>query len=129
MEDALLEHLLTDATLATLVPDQAIRWAAREGDVCLALWLIGAPPDWHLKGASGVVMSRVQADCWALDFLTAKAIGDAFKAALPATGQVIGGIKFQGCVILDTERTQTGEAPNVRHRTRIDVRITHKPAN
>lgn len=129
MEEALRGHLAADATLSARVPDGAIRWSVRDGPTAVALHLISAPPDWHLKGASGVTPARVQADCWAPTFLAAKAIGDALVAALPAIGQVIDGVKFLGCVVLDTERTQTGEDPNILHRTRIDIRVTSKPAN
>lgn len=126
MEEALLEHLAADAELAALIGDR-IQWSVREGDTCLALHLIDAPPDWHLGGASGLVMARVQGDAWGPTFLKAKAIGDAFTAALPETGQVIDGVKFHGAVILDTERDRFGDAPNILFRTRIDVRVSFSP--
>ncbi|MNR97635.1 hypothetical protein D3C72_288190 [compost metagenome] len=127
MEEALRQHLATDAPLTVLVGER-IQWGVREGAPSLALHLIDAPPDWHLLGASGLVMARVQADGWAETFLAAKSIGDAFKAALPTTGQIIDGVKFQGCVILDEERGSFGEAPNTLFRTRIDVRVSFSPA-
>lgn len=127
MEEALRSHLVADVPLTALVGVR-IQWAVREGSPSLALHLIDAPHDWHLGGASGLVMARVQGDCWGLTYLEAKAIGDAFKAALPATGQIIDGVKFQGAVILDEERGQFGDAPNILFRTRIDVRVSFSPA-
>lgn len=126
MEEAFRGHLAADADLTALVADR-IQWSVREGSTCLALHLVDAPPDWHLGGPSGLVMARVQGDAWGSTFLEAKAIGDAFIAALPATGQIIDGVKFHGAVILDLERDRFGEAPNILFRTRIDVRVSFSP--
>jgi hypothetical protein len=128
MEEALRGHLAADAGLTALV-GQSIQWAVREAPPSLALHLIDGPPDTTMKGRTGLVMARVQADCWGDRFLTAKAIGEAFVAALPARRQVIDGVMFQGCVVLDTERSgPMGDAPNILFRTRIDVRVSFSPA-
>ena len=127
MEEDLRGHLAADTTLAGLVGPH-IQWAARDAAPSVALHLIDAPPDWTLKGPSGLVQARVQMDCWAETFLVAKAIGDAARAALPATGAVIGATKFLSCVVIDTDRGRFGESPNLLHRTRIDVRVSFRPA-
>ncbi|QBX37222.1 hypothetical protein E4M02_02590 [Brevundimonas sp. S30B] len=128
MEEALRAHLAANTALTDLVADR-IQWGVREGAPSLALHLIDAPPDWHLGGPSGLVMARVQADGWAVTFLGSKAIGEAFKQALPSIGAVIGGMKFQGAVVLDEERGQFGDAPNTLFRTRIDVRVSFSPTS
>lgn len=127
MEVSLRDHLAADATLAGLVGPR-IQWGVREGAPSLALHLIDGPPDWHLKGASGLTIARVQADCWATTFLGAKAIGDALIEALPGIGAVIGGVKFHGAQPIDLDRDTAGEAPNLLHRTRIDIRVATSPA-
>lgn len=127
MEEDLRAHLAADANLSSLVADR-IQWAVRESAPSLALHLIGAPTDRHLKGKSGLVQARVQMDAWAPTFLAAKAIGEAAVAALPSIGQVVGGTKFLTCVDGDTERGRYGDAPNILHRTRIDVRVSFRPA-
>lgn len=127
MEEDLRAHFAAAGPLAALVADR-IQWAVREEAPSLALHLIDAPPDWTLKGPSGLVQARVQLDGWAATFLGAKAIGDAARAALPVTGQVIGSTKFLSCVVLDTDRDRFGDAPNILHRTRIDVRVSFRPA-
>lgn len=127
MEEALRTCLAANSGLVALVA-QSIQWDVREALPSLALHLIDAPPDYHLKGASGLVQARVQMDCWGRTFIEAKAVGDAAVAALPAIRQVIGGIRFQGCTVLDTERGRFGDAPNIFHRTRIDVRVSFSPA-
>lgn len=127
MEVALRTHLVAAAPLIARV-GQRIQWAVREGTPSVALHLIDAPPDWHLKGASGLTIARVQADCWDTTFLGAKAIGDALIEALPGIGAVIGGVKFHGAQPIDLDRDTAGEAPNLLHRTRVDIRVTTSPA-
>lgn len=127
MEESLRAHLAASADLVALV-DQRIQWAVREDAPSLALHLIDALPDWTLKGPSGLVQTRVQFDCWADEFLAAKAIGDAVLASLPPQGAVLHGVKFHSCVVLDTGRGRFGESPNLLHRTRHDVRVSYSPA-
>lgn len=128
MEEALLASLANDDALAALVGNR-IQWEVRDQvSPSLALHLVDAPPDWTLKGPSGLVQARVQMDCWAETFLGAKAVGEAAKAALPPIGHVTGGVHFLSCVVLDSDRGRFGDAPNILHRTRIDVRVSFRPA-
>lgn len=127
MEEDFLAHLKTDVGLAQLVGVK-MQWAVRDAPPSLALHLIDAPEDQLLKGPSGLVQARVQGDCWADSFLAAKAIGQAFKAALPPIGVVVGTTKFLSCRAIDTDRDRFGESPNLLHRTRIDVRVSFRPA-
>lgn len=127
MEVALRGHLAADAGLNGRV-GQRIQWAVREDAPSVALHLIDAPPDWHLKGPSGITIARVQADCWDTTFLGAKAIGDALIAALPAIGAVVGNVKFLGAQPIDLERDRFGDAPNIIFRTRIDIRVSFRRA-
>lgn len=128
MEEDLRAHYAAAAPVVALVVDR-IQWDVRdEVSPSLALHLITAPPDWTLKGGSGLVQAVVQFDCWGEDFLSAKAVGLAVVAALPARRQVVGGTRFLSCTVLDTERGRFGDAPNILHRTRIDVRVSFNPA-
>lgn len=127
MEEALRGHLAADAGVAELVGDH-VQWSVRDFAPSIALHLISAPPHTTLKGRTGLVMARVQIDCVAEGFLAAKVIGEAAVAALPGRRQVIDGVCFQGCVVIDTERDRFGEAPNTLFRTRIDVRVSFSPA-
>lgn len=127
MEEDLLAHLVGNAALTNLVGDR-IQWSVREDAPSLALHLIDAPTDRTLQGVGGLVIARVQADCWGLTFLSAKAIGEALAAALPAKGQVIGATRFLCCAVIDVDRGRFGESPNILFRTRIDLRVTFQPA-
>lgn len=127
MEEALLAHLADAAPLAAMIGTR-LQWGVRDPVApSVALHLIGAPPDWHLKGPSGLVMARVQADCWDRTWLGSKAVGEALKAALPGIGQIVDGVKFKGAQVLDEERSRIGEQPNFLFRTRIDVRVSFSP--
>lgn len=127
MEADLRAHLAAAAPVAALVDDH-IQWGVREEGQAIALHLISAPPEWHLKGSAGLTIARVQADCWASTYAAAKAIGDAVIASLPAIGQVVGQTKFRGVVPIDLERGDFGDAPNKLFRTRIDLRVSFSPA-
>lgn len=128
MEEALLAYLTANAGLTALIGNR-VQWSVRDPvSPCLALHLVDAPPDWTLKGPSGLVQARVQMDGWAESFLAAKAVGDAVMAALPPIRQVAGGVLFLSCVVLDTDRDRFGDAPNILHRTRTDVRVSFRPA-
>lgn len=127
MEEDLRAHLAANAGLAALVADR-IQWGETESEGSIGLFLISGDPDWTLKGASGLVQSRVQCDCIDATFLGAKAIGDALMAALPPIGLVVEATKFLSCVVIDFDRDSYGEKPNLFHRTRIDVRVSYQPA-
>lgn len=127
MEEALRAHLAANGDLAALVADR-LQWAVRDAPPSLALHLIDAPPDQTLKGPSGLVQARIQADCWGDTFLKAKQIGAAFVAALPPRRHVVGGVRFLSCVVLDLERGRFGQTPNQFHRSRIDVRVSFNQA-
>lgn len=128
MEEDLRGVLADNAALSALVADR-IQWGVRDTvSPSVALHLIDAPPDWTLKGPSGLVQARVQIDAWADTFLAAKAVADAAVAALPMIGSVVGSTKFLSCVVIDKERGTSGASPNLLHRTRTDVRVSFRPA-
>lgn len=128
MEEDFRAHLAAAAPLLALVDDR-IQWDVRDDlSPSIALYLIGDPTDRHLKGESNLGQALVQADCWGLTFLSAKAVGKALKAALPARGLVVGNTKFLSCAVVDTERGRFGDSPNILHRTRRDIRVTYQTA-
>lgn len=125
MEEALAAHLAESGGLAALVGPR-IQWGVREPGSSLALHLIDSPPNTTHEGRSGLVGARVQADGWAETWLGAKAITDAVIAALPVKDQILGGVRFDVCLVLDREGpVQFGDAPNILFRSRLDLRIWH----
>ncbi len=127
MEEDLRSHLVGNAGLAGLVADR-IQWGETELEDSIGLFLISGDPDQTLKGPSGLVQARVQCDCIAATFLGAKAIGTALTVALPAIGLAVGSTRFLSCAVIDFDRDSYGEKPNLFHRTRIDLRVSYRPA-
>lgn len=127
MEEDFLDHLKASAALTGLVGSH-IQWASRDRAPSVALHLIDALPEQHLKGEAGLAFARVQIDCWAETFLAAKAIGAAVRTALPAIGLGVGDTTFLSCRVLSEDRSADGQKPNLLHRTRIDVRVAYRPA-
>jgi len=104
MEEALTTRLLASAPLTAIVGTR-INWGRRvQGEGLPALTMLNVSPGrtYHYKGAAGLAGPRVQFDGYALDFLTAKAIGRALIATLEQPA-VIGGITFSPA-FLDAER-------------------------
>ena len=128
MEEDLRTHLAAAPALVAIVGPR-IQWSVRdEVSPSLALWLVDGVPTRGLKAVGGPVQARVQCDCWATTFLDAKAVGEALAASLPAQGEVVGATKFLNCAVIDTERGRFGDSPNILHRTRLDIRVSFRPA-
>lgn len=131
MEEALVARLLAAAAIQGIV-GQRVNWGFRlQGEGLPALTLFNASPDrsYTYKGASTLAGPRVQFDCWAADFITAKALARAVIATIepPAT---VPGISFQGA-FLEQERgpliEDLGGGRKV-HRVSLDFFVWNKPA-
>lgn len=128
MDEDLRAHFAAAQAIVAIAADR-VQWSVRDPvSPSIALHLIDAPADRGLKGSSGLVIARVQADCWAETFLAAKALGLALAASLPAQGQTVGSTKFLNCAVIDTDRTREGNSPNVLFRTRLDLRVSFHQA-
>lgn len=85
---------------------------------------IGGRRDYHMQGASGLVASRVQIDCYATTYLDAKTLARAVAAIL--SGYRAGAI--QGA-FLDSERDlPASDSGEVNHlfRVSLDFMIHHQ---
>ncbi|MCR5874365.1 DUF3168 domain-containing protein [Phenylobacterium sp. J426] len=126
MEDELRARLLAATALVALVPAERIAWSRRRGMPAVALWRVSGRPDYHLKGASGLVDSVVQIDCWGSTYEQAKNIARAVKVALSGFSDAV----FRG-VFIENERDgfEAGDgapssgAPSNFFRTSLDVRV------
>lgn len=128
MNEDLRALLLADAGIAAVVGPR-VDWTARpEGDPLPAIVLhqvTGAPLSQTLDGPSAAQVARVQVDCWAVDFGTAKRLSRAVLAAL--SGHRGGG--FTGvfhAATRDGREGGTNEAVRP-YRTSLDFTIHHKP--
>jgi len=128
MKEALRARLLADAELAGLV-EQRISWGSRPRMDCLpavCLHLISGVRQYHLGGASDLVQSRVQADCWAPTYAAATAVSRAVVADL--SGLRDDTMRVQGAFVVD-ERDLADEgtaADEILFRVSVDVMIWHE---
>lgn len=90
----------------------------------IVLSRIGGRRDYHLQGASGLVASRVQVDCYARSYLECKALARAVALILSGyRGGVIQG------TFLDSERDlPASDSGEVNHlfRVSLDFMIHHQ---
>lgn len=120
-----MEEALT-ALLASVASGRRY-WVRAPQDAQLpyvVLNVISAPRDYHTRGPSGYVQSRVQCDCYGSTYSAAKTTARALRAATSG----IRGDDIQG-VFIESERDLPAEDAgpvNNLFRTSIDLIIHHK---
>ena len=125
METALLAKLLATAGVTALVSTR-INWARRpQGEPlpCIVLHRIDGSPDVHHGGASGLLDSRVQVDCWGASYKTAKAIARAVEAAVTAQTFTQGAVRFDVILLVDERDSTFDEKPDTLFRTSLDLTV------
>lgn len=129
MEEALRTALAGDGTVAALAGTR-IHWSERpQGSVLptIVLHRIAGGRDYHGAGASGLVRSLVQVDCWAATYTDAKALARATAAAVSGLASTISGTELQG-VFIRSERDmapEPGGGAERYHRVSLDLEIWH----
>ena len=124
MEAALITKLLASAGVTALVSAR-INWSRRPQGAALpaiVLHRIDGAPDVHHAGASGLVTSRVQVDCWAATYGSAKAIARAVETAITAQTFTQGAVRFDVILIAD-ERDSTFDETTPIFRTSLDLMV------
>jgi hypothetical protein len=124
MEAALMAKLLASASITALVSTR-INWSRRpQGSAlpCIVLHRIDGTPDVHHGGASGLVQSRVQVDCWGASYGAAKAIARAVETAVTAQTFTQGAIRFDVILVAD-ERDSTFDETTPIFRTSLDLLV------
>lgn len=125
MEADLIARLLATAGVTALVSTR-INWSRRpQGSALPAIVLhrIDGAPDVHHGGASGLVVSRVQADCWGVSYGSAKAVARAIETAITAQTFTQGATRFD-LILIDSERDDTSDQSDTPlFRTSLDLMI------
>ena len=129
MEEALSAYLLADAGLTALVENR-VNWNARpqaQASPSVVLTRVGGTRDYTMSGASGLVESRIQIDCWGKSFGSSIGVSRAVTAALSGLQTTIGGIRLHGS-FLESERQsyEQGSGGEDFHRVSLDFIIWHK---
>ena len=130
MEAALIAKLLATAGVTNLVSTR-INWSRRpQGSALPAIVLhrIDGTPDVHHGGASGLVVSRVQVDCWAASYGSAKAAARAVETAVTAQTFTQGATRFD-VILIDSERDDSTDETTPLFRTSLDLMVHHANAS
>ena len=130
MEASLVAYLLAQTSLTDL-SGQRITWARRDQGgalPCIVLHRIDGLRDYHHAGASGLITSRVQVDCWAATFGAAKGLARAQEAVVSGGRFTQGAIRFDAILIAD-ERDDSDDLNGTPiFRTSLDLMIHHSAA-
>ena len=122
MEAALIAKLLATAGVTAMVSTR-INWSRRPQGAALpaiVLHRVSGTPDVHHAGASGLVVSRVQVDCWAVSYGSAKAVARAVEAAITAQTFTQGAVRFD-VILIDSERDDSTDETTPLFRTSLDL--------
>ena len=130
MEAALIAKLLATAGITALVSTR-INWSRRPQGAALpaiVLQRISGTPDVHHAGASGLVVSRVQVDCWAASYGAAKGVARAVETAITAQTFTQGATRFD-VILIDSERDDSTDETTPLFRTSLDLMVHHASAS
>lgn len=131
MEAALIAELLATAGI-TAVSGQRITWARRDQGGALpamVLHRIDGDRDYHLGGPSGLVASRVQADCWAATYKDAKRLAQALEAKVSGARFTRGAIRFDAILVIDERDSTFDESGSALFRVSLDLAVHHARAS
>lgn len=129
MEEALLAYMIAGTSLATAVGSR-INWVrSPQGSLSprIVLYRIAGLRDMSLRGPTGYVSSRVQADCIGTSYASAKTVARALEARISGYSGTTGGVRFEG-VFLVAERDDffDTDTPDKVFRTSLDFNLWHK---
>ncbi|MDZ7906335.1 MAG: DUF3168 domain-containing protein [Cypionkella sp.] len=126
MEEAFRARLLASSGVTALCGTR-IDWGSRAQGALLpaiALHGISGAENYHLKGPDGLLQARVQVDCWAMSYGSAKALSRAVLASLSGYR----GGNFRGVfheATRDDRESGTNEATRP-FRTSLDFNVNWK---
>jgi hypothetical protein len=129
LRTVLRAHMLADAAVAEMVGSR-VSWGGRPRTAALpavVLYMIDAERDYAMRTPTGLVRSRVQADCWAVTYGEAVSVSRAVRGSLSGLRTTIGGIEIQG-VFADLERDLSDDdtgAAELLFRISQDYQVWH----
>lgn len=127
MEAAIINRLLASAGVTALVAQRITPGRRDQGGALPAIVLhrIDGQRDYHLTGASGLVASRMQVDCWAATYGDAKRAARAVDAVMSAARWTAGAVRIDAVLIADERDDTFDEDGNALYRTSLDLMVHH----
>jgi hypothetical protein len=126
MEEALIANLL--ASSAGPLVSNRIYWLKRpqaSAVPAVTLTRISGVHNYHHGGDSGLVVSRVQVDCWATTFAGAKTVSRAIIDHLTGASFEQSGIKFQGAFVDGERDTFEADITPPLYQITVDFMLWH----
>lgn len=130
MEEAFRALLLANSGLAALIAGR-VYWVNRPQASALpaiVLHRVSGQPDVHMTGASGLVQSRIQADCYGSTYAASVAASRALEAALSGYSGTISGVRFSPIVVDSIRSDYQGAEPEEIYLTGVDLLVWHGAA-
>lgn len=130
MEEAIRALLLANSGVSGLVFGR-VHWVNRpQGSVLPAIVLhrISGQPDVHYVGESGLVQTRVQADCYGRTYASSVAVARALQAAVGGYSGTVSGVRFSPITIDSIRSDYESSEPDEIYLTGVDLLIWHGPA-
>jgi hypothetical protein len=131
MEEDLVAYLLATPAVINAVGVNVywIRAPQKVSKPYVVMYRVAGARDTTMDGASGLVATRVQFDCWAEKTLTLFAVARAIETALSGLRFDQGSTEFRGC-FLDAERDAYDDTttPDKLFGKSLDFTIWHRRA-
>jgi hypothetical protein len=124
MEEGVIAKLLATSGVTSLVSTRISPGRRPQAGALPSISVnsISGAPVYTDDGEAGLAYGRIEIDCWAETYSSAKAVARAVKAALSAFVGEAGGITFQ-YILMDAERDFSeggGNAAEYLYRTNLD---------
>ena len=129
MEEALIAYLLAGPSLAAVVGNR-IHWVRSPQGIAsprIVLYRISGVRDMVMRGPTGFVSSRVQADCISTSYGSAKATARAIEARLSGYSGITGNTRFEAAFLVgERDDFFDTDTPDKLFRTSLDFNVWHK---
>jgi hypothetical protein len=131
MESALIAKLLATAGVTALVSTR-INWGKSPQGTALPRVVLHKPSrvtDYHHGGASGLAVTRVQADCYGTSYGSATAVLRAIETALCGASFTQGSVRFD-VILNEGERDGNSPSdPDPSFLLQLDLMVHHANAS
>jgi hypothetical protein len=127
MEEALRAYLIADTALSALISTR-LAWGVNDQGGAMprvTLQVISGSPEYSDEGESGISENRVQVDCFASTYASAKAVARAISARISGASFTQGSVRFN--IFIDSERDDAEAFDGGRevHRVSMDLMVWH----
>lgn len=129
MEEALVARLL-GATALTALTSTRVYWNHAPQNVAkpyIVMYRVSGNRDMKMTGATGLVESMVQIDCFGTTYASAKGVARQVETRLSGYAGTQSSIIFDVCILIaERDGFEPDASPDDLHRVSLDFTIWHK---